>query len=501
VEPEEQSKWFEEILRRLKNVLEDMNSLCSCNTATTADIKKNLGKVEQSVAKCLKTLDSGLKEKKFLDDESSTDRERRLQVPLCATQCVVALCDLLDLLSAHVRLNYTINWGSHLIGDSYFNKYFKMDRLPVKDLEEKSVKLLAPGITRFFFIAIANITTRGVDSRLSDVEHCLSSICTGLGGIWTTNSVIWNKIALVSLSKARENLGIEEDEFQQQVKSKKVLAVRDWSGDEKYPEFQFGENQIISIVQKVLSSSDLDPRTWETVIYLHEVFENKTEESLVTRDLLLAGRWKKEPSEPPINTPLTSRTIETGTALYRIVKSSHSPFFFAQYSESGIGGRFDLPDSGDNGTLYTACSVKGACCEIFRREPNLSLGNLMAKKIWTLRTDCSFDVTDLRSEGAHFPANTVREVTQKIAVEVSEKSNIKGIIAQLRSNASEEGLTLFGPGGSTPPAVAGLGCWEAVSSPLLKHKEVIDFVQEEERRQEFPRIHLNRFPSDLSFTN
>jgi hypothetical protein len=487
-------EWLERLLQRLVEVIRHISNTFSLDFGDQK-VFEYLGYAEQAVFHCLKEIKRGFGDNDF-GDEKVKEKAKSI-----AIRSMVGLCDFIDLCSTHLYLKYQFNWGEHLIASSHFS-VFAMHRLPIREIKGKARDVLSRGITRFLFYVIVEIRDN-LNAPPNNVEIYLDKICRCLGGGWANVALNNINIPLYDLDDAIKNLGGDKEKFKQKEENGEILVVRDWSGLTKYPEFQFCRKEIDSIVKNVLENSDLNSQSWSTVLYLYQVVENSLTIEDVQNDLLGAGRWVQSSAPTsPFREQDKRICLKEETKLFRITGSKHSPFFFSTYLQTGTCGRFDLPRSGEKGSLYMALTIQGACYEVFSRQPNVSLGDLLTRKLWTVTTRQDLNVADLTSEGARAPANTNRRVTQTVAIHLANQSDCKGILAQLRSNASERGVTLFGPKGATPPAIAGFGIWQVSSCQLLDSEEILEFLDNElGEPTRFPVIHLSRFPSDLTFSD
>lgn len=415
-----------------------------------------------------------------------------------ATRSLVATCDLIDLLSASMKVNWDVHWGSHLIADAEFGKR-RLQRIPADRLCEPAINGLALGVTSFFYATAEDIRLR-LSTPPTSIEQVMSSICAKLGGTWVHAPTGPRDVELVPVDEVIRTLGLADvAEVDELVLQRQILCVREWSGEAGFPAFQFDRDQIHTTVSAVLAGSDLPVDTWSTALYLSDAIESRElSVDQIQAELGSAGRWEGPSSNHSQVHTGTPETVAAGNGLFRICKEEHSPTYFSTHGQPGTGGRFDLPSSGDRGALYLAQSVRGACTEVFSREPRLSLGDLLSRRLWEVRPTEDLTVVDLRGEGSELNATTDRSRTQAIARDVAAMQGRRGIMSMLRSTADGVGVTLFGPKGVTPPAAADLGVWEFDRLELFNDNEFLDFVERERGvPSRFPIIALSRLPSDL----
>lgn len=509
-------KWIEELYVEIKAILQYTSSLVKEYQSEEAqDPFQHLHFLERTIYKCLYCLNIGLK------GESFANKIQNNESIVLSRGFLISLRDILDLLSHFLYQEYQINWGQHLIGDSFF-RGFNVVRFSISGLENNKLKkqIIVKAIIESFFISIQELSSKLRDYKsISDIEEHITVINEVLGGgTWrdrSTSYVIKNNLDLFNESEVIKQLEISSKELTDLVSFGKILEVRDWLNQRQYPVFQFDRNEILSLVKEALEISNLNNCSWSTALYLNKVYQNKELGSnnqkieKVKNQLRLAGRLKYKPSDKgeeidPNNSQ--PEIINKGTELFRISQSAYTPFFFTSYSKLGEGGRFDLsgtppiyPNQVAKGSLYTAKSIQGACCEVFRREPIITLEDLLSRTLWKIKIGEDIPVFNLKGILSQLTATTDRIYTQKIAQKVDECDKYKGLLSRLRTNGDEEGVTLFGLKGASPPTVCNFGVWQVKPCPLLDDHQVISFITEERKHEAFPIIHLQRFPSKQTF--
>lgn len=417
---------------------------------------------------------------------------------------VVAFASLIQVVSRKVGDGAGLVWGRHLFGDRDF-EIATFEPLDIM-LSDKAVRLLVPGICADVLGAVDELLTLAPArpyGHKDSVYRAIDGICAAVGASVKPAGL---DFALLSASRVAAILRVDEIEIRRMAESRQVVSVPLWGGERMYPDFQFDfvTDQIWPTITELLAGTPESFKDWSLAIWLHKNHGRGV--FLCKRLLSDRGLWTSDWSVPPtgayagvVNPP--SHGVPQNVALHRVTKRGNTPFFFSTARTPAPGaatapaGRFDLPDTSPQGSLYLAEDPVGAWAETLDREPVITLGSIAHRDRWELAPAQEHVVADLTSGATSIGTDPSRADTQALASSVAPR--FSGLRAVVRSRASSIAVVLFGAKGATLPEPAGVGLWGSRKIPGLRDDSLWDYLEERAAfNASLPTV-LRRFPDDL----
>ncbi len=416
---------------------------------------------------------------------------------------VVALASMTALVAGKVGGSAGIAWGHHLFGEHDLGPV-RHDALELA-LPERAVKRILvdqAGDLLGAFTELAELLPGRPHGRISAVERSLERICRALdcrGSVRRSlGFTLWDAASFAS------ELGINEDEAVRRAEAREVVAVKSWTGQWQFPDYQTVRGALRDEVALVCADADPGFKGWPLAIWLG----GNLGQTPAYYEQLLGGRglWRPhwgDAATGAFNGIIRPAQAPPPTELWRNIKRGYGPFFFSSAKPSAPGapappaGRFDLPAHTDRGSLYTAATPAGACAEVLDREPVVTLRHLLHRVLWRLAPNEQLKLADLSSAAALLAATTNRNDTQELAERLS--ATWQGMQVPLRTGGSDPGAVLFGPVGAVLPAAAGLGLWSAEPEPLIQSDHVWDYLDQREALTDGFPIVLRRFPEEIDY--
>jgi hypothetical protein len=359
------------------------------------------------------------------------------------------------------------------------------------------------------------------------VEEALRAICEK----FAVQRLRRENLELNSAEEVADILGCSVNDVTVLKKSKGLVWVTTWTGEERYPKFQFDGDRVCSVIQEVLPeiASMRDDsgvlhglHGWPLALFLErylpyghthndpEIDEAGTFVELLTGMNLWSPhlQLRRTRSLDSIQGQEQAE-IKANTELFRVQEARHAePFYFTSYDENaGImpgSGRLDLPQSTGRGTWYVADNEKGAWREVLDQHPVLTLDDIVGRSRWTLKPLQNIaNLAEATGGRAALTAARRRRDTLDVARRIAAATTtggellFRGIRYCLNKDRNGHGYAFFGPTGQSQPGDADLGPWEKTS----KTRAVGDgdlwsiLAWRELREPEFPVI-LKRFPGE-----
>jgi hypothetical protein len=408
-----------------------------------------------------------------------------------------SVLSLLDLKTPSGR-----SWGAHLFGDHDFDS-ITFDRFEVPKEAYAVTRMLADQAADLGLAAnwIANYAqSHVVFDKTGMIKNALSSVTEH----FDCKPVDLLEIDLVDDAWVRDQLGIGPGQLTELVTKRKVFTVPTWSGEIKYPQFQFVAGQIVAPLSKAYQQAAPGFDGWPFAVW---AYGHRSESAAYfQKKLEPRGLWLKTWRARATNQfkdldASHLHDIAADTPLYRITTTGYSPYFFASVAQRGskpksesrkYPGRFDL--EGDRGTVYLAETADGAWREVLDREPVVTLRKILNRTSWTLTPTTTIKVADVTPYPADLSTCAIRADTMQLANRLA--ANQKGMRYGLRSSGSQLGIALFGPSGPSLPSRAGLGIWGATSVNGIHDPALWEYLKVREN-DEHNVVVLRRFPDEI----
>jgi hypothetical protein len=293
------------------------------------------------------------------------------------------------------------------------------------------------------------------------------------------------------------------------MKRRRMISVRTWSGETRYPSLQFFDREVRSIVRYILANTeDAQFNGWPLAVLLHQYREKLDAgggeaESFFRGILEDAGLWKPAYTRSRMGDLAHVRdrpdaVVRSGKRRYRITREEHAPFWFQHFNGEGPSGRYDLALPGQ-GTCYLADSAVGAWTEVLERMPVLRLGDVVGRRLWVLKPQSDLAVKNLTGGVDEKLTTTPYRAETRDVAERLRAAGANGVAYRLRTGQNRHrGLALFGPEGLTPPSAAGLGIWSARSNSGVEAESFGKYLRARLGEGRFPVI-LRRFPDEVDW--
>lgn len=428
-----------------------------------------------------------------------------------AFRAMVAFASIFALVNPRLTELLGRDWGRHVFSERDF-KLIGFDTLAY-DLPAYAVKGILPAQVDELRTAMTDIASKFVSLPYTDrgsASDSLNTIAKVVGAELTVKPI---DMPLLTAEEAADQLKIKtkkRETIEKRAKARELISVQLWTGEERYPQFQFDAAKgLHDAVRVVCTKADPRFRGWALALWM--IDKTTKPESYFERVLGARGLWTPHWSEAPddefsVNEPgvRTTKLQSRTRPYYRVSRNDLSPFFFSTAPVVKAGsapppaGRFDLSDTGDHGSIYIADTGEGAWAEVLDRQPLVTLRDLLRRTMWQLQPSDHVDkIADTSSFAVSVAASPNRGNTQAMA-RVFYEGDRRGMKVTLRGSSSV-GWVLFGLKGARLPVVAGIGPWDATPTTGLADPDLWKYLKSRDSQSTDMRVRLARFPGEVEF--
>jgi hypothetical protein len=418
---------------------------------------------------------------------------------------MVTFCSVLSLATPKLKTAAGARWGSHLFGTSEFRMIgYSTFAVPKKAvgvrrlLDDQATDLVEAATE----LADSSPLSGSVYGLISSIEDSIDEICRKFGSHRSPRL----DLETWSADETADRLGLSIQALNALIKNSEILSVISWSGEVKFPIFQFDGGAVKPVFVNLARNVADSFSGWRLAVWAQQ-HKDEPDDFFKTR-LTKLGLWKAAWAEPATGDLDRVRgnlaTVPAGSPLFRIVRSANSPFYFSSSSQGDApaaapmeptppAGRFDLHRSTQHGTLYLAETARGAWREVLDREPVVTLHDIITRTSWTLTPKQDHKVSDVTTGSVDVSGSNNRLDTQHLAQRLQPR--FAGIRYRLRSTIDDFGLALFGAAGARQPSVAGIGFWDSDPSGALDDDGLWEYLSKRDTSD--APVLLRRFPHEI----